>query len=319
MNPLKTMKKSYKQIGNKIVIFSSIMLGSLLALPALADEKSKPFKVEGSLGTQYDSNITVEELDVATSKSDMALLLSADVDYKRALSKKINLNTGYSFSQSLHEDLDQFDRRTHLLSASITYGFDSKTSAGMSFNYADSALDGDGFMSLTRISPFASHYISKKIFIRPALALTDKRFDGQDNRDVDALSMNVDLYYFIDGPKNYLITGYKYTKENADSSAFDYDGHQLKLRWIKRLNLMNMQNKLRLGWRFETRDYDDISSAGGQIRDDTRHRLSADLEIPLQKQTSILLEYEYRNYQSNLDSADFNEHLATVRVQNRIF
>lgn len=313
------MKDSIKSAQLTALMTALPVLGGLTAQPALAQKQVPQAKLEASVGSQYDSNITTEELDISTTTNDIALLLDLDFAYKQPLTKDLSASAAYGFSQSLYKDLDEFDLQSHLLSAGLAYDFDSKTAAGLNYNYADSALDGDGFLSLHRVSPFASRYFSKQLFVRTAYAYTDKRFDGRRNRDASASALDFDVYYFLDGPRNYLIAGYRYKTEEAESARFDYDGFQLKLRWVKRLSEFCEQCKFRLGWRMEQRDYDDISSANGSKRDDTRQRWSADFEIPLRKNTELLLEYEYSDFESNLAAVDYIQHLARVRVNHRFF
>ena len=290
---------------------SCLALSALLQ-PAFAEEKS-PFKVEVSAGVEYDSNISVERLDINTTENDYAALLDLDVDYKKSLTPVATFTAGYSFSQSLHRDLDDFDVQTHLLSTGLTGDFGA-TSAGLNYYYADSTLGGDDFLTLQRVSPFVSHYFSKRVLLRSAFTYTDKSFDGRPTRDADSSALGADLYYFFDGAKHYVSLGYKYEQEDANDRRFEHDSQQLRLRWIKRVSLLARDAKLRLGWRYEQRDYDASNSAGARRRDDDRQRLSAELELPLSKKSYLSLEYEYSDFQSTLDSADYTQHLARVRA-----
>ncbi len=309
----------FNQKNCNLITFSLCLVFHLYSQPALAKASNNSFKLEVSIGGQYDSNIVVEELDVQTTENDVAFLLGIDADYKRSLAPYLDLNVGYSFSESFHSDLQQFDTRNQLLLTGMTYDIDNKTSIGINLNVADSTLDGDGFLSLMQWSPFTGHYLSKRLFIRGALAVTDKKFDGRSSRNTDARGANIDLYYFIDGPKNYLISGYKYKQEESQLSRFNYDAKQVKLRWVKRLEWMGKRSKLKLGWRFEQRQYDKALGSTGMKREDDRQRFSASFKIPLKDNTSLLLEYQYRDYRSNRDSADYSEHVSAINLQHRFF
>jgi len=247
------------------------------------------------------------------------LLLDVDVDYKKSFAKTLNLNVGYSLSQSLHNDLDQFDIQTHRISAKLEVDIATKTSAGVNLNAVDSRLDGKDFIDLKQLSPFIGHYVSKQAFVRSAFDFTYKRFPGRRRRDADAGAFNLDLYYFIHGPRHYLIGGYKYKRENAASSSFDYDAHRYKFRWIRRFSPLGTPAKLKVSWRYENRDYDETSASIGERRKDKRHRWSADLEMPLSAKTSVFIEYEYRDYHSNLASAEYTETLITLGLNHTFF
>ncbi|TQV86236.1 DUF560 domain-containing protein [Exilibacterium tricleocarpae] len=288
-------------------------LAICLAAAALAQPAFSDFSAEVSAGVEYDSNISVERLDINTTESDYAALVDLDLDYKLSLTKAVKVTTGYSFSQSLHQDLDDFDVQTHLFSAGLSSDF-GRTTAGVNYYYADSSLGGDGFLTLQQASPYISHYFTKQVFLRSAFTYTDKDFDGRPARDADAAALGADLYYFIDGSKHYVSFGYKYEDEDANTDRFDHDSQQLRLRWVKRLDILGKESKLKLGWRYEQRDYDAIDSAGTRRRDDDRHRWEAELELPLSKQSYLALEYQYSDYESTLAAADYTQHMARVRA-----
>ena len=71
---------------------------------------------------------------------------------------------------------------------------------------------------------------------------------------------------------------------------------------------------LKLGWRGETRDYSTITPSIGEVRDDDRNRYQAELKIPLGEHFFIQFEYEYSDYSSNLESADYSQNLAALQL-----
>lgn len=296
-----------------LATIASIFVGAAVALPVSAAEQQSPFKAQVSVGLEYDNNIAVEELDISTTANDTALLLDFNLDYEKALDKNTTFNAGYGFSQSLFQDLDNFDIQSHLFSAGVSRDYD-KTSAGVNYYYADSTLGGDGFLDFNRLSPYLSHYFSKKQFLRVAYSYTDKGFDQGIGRDATVDAIEVDFYYFINGPRNYARIGYKFESENADSERFDHDSHHIRVSWIRRIELMGRQPKLKVSWRYEQRDYDSELSANDEQRDDDRHRLAAELEYELNKKTWLTVLHEFSNYKSNLAAADYNQHLTSIRL-----
>lgn len=309
--------KNSKLYSNSIVFALMVGIGAVgTANHAFAENKKSPFKAKASVGIEYDSNISVEELDANTTRSDHAVLLDLDLGYKKRLTNELDVGIGYSLSQSLYDELDQFDIQTHMLSGNLKYDF-GHTSAGVNYYYADSTLDRDDYLTLSQINPFLSHYFTKKWFGRAAYSYSDKKFDGRADRDAQVDAYSGDLYYFIEGAKHYLMVGYKFRQDDAESARFDYDGHQFKLRWVKRLSLMERESKLRMGYVYERRDYDDISSAGMEQRQDDRQRWSADLEFPVYQQGFVRLEYEYSDYDSNIDSLTYTQHIAGLRIGYR--
>ena len=291
---------------------------AVLAIPsAYVAPAYSEFSAKVEAGIEHDSQLSVVELDTATDESDQALTLKLDLDYKTAINKELELSAGYSLSQSLHQDFDEFDIRTHLLSAGAAYTVDSKTTAGVNYYYADSSLDRSDFLTLNRINPYISHYLSKQVFLRGNYGYSDKAFDGNSGRDSEVNDLGGDVYYFLDKNRHYVTAGYRFRQEDSNSARFDFESHQLKLRWVKRVpllqNIAQKDAKLKLGVTYEMRDYDDISSANGEKRDDDRLRFSADLELPIDDDNTVSIDYEYSSFDSNLASVDYTQHLLGIR------
>jgi len=157
-----------------------------------------------------------------------------------------------------------------------------------------------------------SAFLSEKFFARADYTYSDKNFLGRIDRDAENHAGGVDFYYFVDGVKTYLVAGYKYANENAVDPQFDYDAHQFKLRFSQRFPVGSRDAELKLGWRHEARNYDNITPAIGVVRDDDRHRLQAELEVPSTDVFFARAEYEYGDYSSNLPTADYSQHLLGV-------
>ena len=73
-----------------------------------------------------------------------------------------------------------------------------------------------------------------------------------------------------------------------------------------------------IGWLYEQRDYSAATPAIGENRDDDRNRFQAELELPLGDRLFTVLEYEYGGFSSNLESADYDQHVAGLRVGLKI-
>ncbi len=304
-----------------IRITSAVLAGLAcfaLSSPASAETKKSPFGFAASVGVEHDSNISVAELDTSTTQSDNALLLDLDLGYKQRLQKKLTVSADYGFSQSLHDELTQFDIQTHLFSGGLAYDF-GKTDIGVKFYDVDSSLDGDEYLSLQQFSPSLSHYVTRQLFVRAAYTSAEKAFEGREERDADSESYGGDLYYFINGARHYISVGFKFKEDDAQSSAFDYESNTFKLRWVKRVPILGKNTRIKLAYSFENRDYDDPASLGNAgpgdpSREDDRQKAAFELEYPFSKNTYTSLEYEYSDYDSSLASAAYTQHLVDLRV-----
>jgi hypothetical protein len=280
--------------------------------------RSSPFSVEASAGVEYDSNVSVIEIDTATAEGDFAAVLDFAVEYETDLGDKTTLEVGYDFGQDIQFDFTNFNTQTHRGYAEISHDF-GDAEVGASYQLIYSRLGGSGFLRLHRLSPYVASYVGgKRAYVRAAYIYTDKEFIGRADRDGDAHAGSIDVYYFINGLTTYVIGGYRYESENVVSPEFDFNAHNLKARLVQRIPFRGENAKLRAGWRYENRDYNAITPSIGVIRGDSRHRFEVSFEAPLTDVVYAEAEYRFDSFDSNLPSADFNQSVATIRVGGRL-
>ncbi len=278
------------------------------------DVVALPITVEVAAGIQYDDNVSVDELDTNINVGDFAAVFDLDLGYEHSFKQGTELDLGYSFSQRAYFEETDFDLQLHTGSVNLKHNFE-QLDVGASFYATHARLGGDGFLDILQYSPYVTSFLTKKIYIRGAYAYRDKTFDNNPDRDADVHVLEADVYYFLDGVREYFVTGYRYENENTIADQFDFDGHTFDLRYARRFNIGEQAMRLRADWRYEIRNYDSITPSIGEIRDDDRHRLRARMELPLNKRWDLLFEYQYRNYSSNLPGADYTENRIETQVK----
>jgi hypothetical protein len=307
-----------RNISLRIVLLS-LLLASTVPVRAQknrdiesADENSNghsSFSAEVRVGAEYDTNVSVDEVDAASEQSDYAALLGAQFEYQHEFTGGAEISLGYDFTQTLYDEFSNLDRQTHMLSADLKHKVKT-VDIGISYHYIDSLLDNDDFMSIERASPYASMFLSRKIFARAAYVYTDKKIDNRNARDADTDAGELDLYWFRRGLRSYFNFGYRYKDEDANADRFDYKSNSLKLRYIQRFQLFERLAKLELAWRYEDRDYASHTPSIQEDRADDRQRWEIDLEIPVLEDAAILFYYKFSDYDSNLPRADYLQHVA---------
>ncbi len=302
----------------KIILISAVLMSGVsahaLAQPAKTEERlESPFSVDVSAGVEYDSNISVNEIDSSTGADDFAAVLDADLEFETELGEDTEFGLGYSFSQSLHADFTNFDIQSHFASAELSHDF-GEFDVGAAYRFIYTRLGGDGFLVMQQVSPYLTKFFGKKLFMRADYTYTDKDFENRIDRDAAVHAGGADIYYFLNGVNTYFVAGYKYEDEDAIDPQFDFQSHNVKARLSQRFPMGERDAKLKLGWRYESRDYSSITPSIGAIRDDSRHRFQAELEIPITDSVYTSLEYEYSDFTSNLPSADYTQNLAGARL-----
>lgn len=284
-----------------------------LATEAAEEASRTAFSAEVGIGAEYDSNVSVDELDVTASESDYALILDAELKLEQQLTESTDLTLTYDFSQARYDTFSLVDRQTHLLGAD--FGADlGAVNTGLTLYYINARLDGEAFLEYYRGSPYISGFLAKKWFARGAYVYSDKTIEQNPGRDAESHAGEFDLYFFNRGLRSYFNLGYKFKDEDAREGRFDHRSNSLKLRYIHRFDVMEEVLKLELSWRYENRDYSSITPSIGEKRDDDRHRWKVDLEYPFLERGTFQIYAGYADYESNYPRADYDQHVVGTRL-----
>lgn len=281
-----------------------------------AAERAREWKFELGAGGEYDSNVTVDEVDLSSGLGDQAVVLDLGVGVKQPFGSTSTFSLNYDLSQSSYREFSRVDRQTQILGADLGREI-GRNNAGLSAYYVDSRLDGEGFLEFLRLSPSLSGFLARRWFARVAYVYSERRIADRPQRDADTHSGEFDLYYFHRGLRSYFNLGYRYRDEDAVAPELDFASHFLKLRYIRRIDFLERRLKAELALRYEQRDYRSPEPTIGEARDDGRLRIKADLEIPLLEHFAWQFYASYGDYASNLPRADFTQTIVGTRLQLR--
>jgi len=265
------------------------------------------------VGGEYDSNVSVTEVDTSSGEGDRAAVFEAGVRGRRRIGERSEVTINYDFSSTLYEEFGNVDRQTHLGGALFTHNLGPAT-IGMSGYLIHSRLDGNAFLDYRRFSPSVSGFVAKKWFLRGALVTSRRNISGRNERDADSEAFEADLYYFWRGLRSYFNVGYRWRQEDAVAGEFDFESHGLKLRYIQRVDLLGRQGKAELSWRYEDRDYGEPTPEIDELRRDQRSRWKLDFSMPLTDRLKLELYTSYGNYRSNLPRVDFTQSVTGFRA-----
>lgn len=263
-------------------------------------------------GVEYDSNVSVEEVERSSNRSDYAFTLEAGAGIEQTLSSRAAVELTYDYSASRYQTFSEVDRQTHILGTGFNWKFDA-LDTDLSVYYIHSRLDGKKFLELYRASPAISGFLSRRWFLRGAYVYQDKTVEERELRDAITHSAEADLYYFARGLRSYINIGYRYKDETAQANQLDYESSSLKLRYVRRVEMFSKLAKLELSLRYEDRNYLFDTPSIGARRADERYRFGADLEIPVTAKAAVQLYYGYGDYQSNLERVDYTQDIAGTR------
>jgi len=270
------------------------------------------FNAELSVGGEYDSNVTLDEVDLNSSQSDYALNMSAKLESHTALSTAAELDLSYNYSQSWYSEFSEVNRQTHILGSNFELDM-GVLDSGISLFYIDSRLDKEKFLTFYRVSPSLAGFVSKKWFLRGAYVYSDKTIERSSRRDASSNAGEFDIYYFHRGLRSYFNVGIQFKDDDAKAAEYDYSSGNLKLRYIHRFDLFSKFATLELAFRYEDRDYKSPTPSINENRSDQRQRWRIDLEIPVIERGAIKFYGAYSNYKSNLPRADYKQNIVGTR------
>ena len=151
------------QWPSNTVRFSCALLAWGFAVSTYAGEESSTtrFSAEVGFGAEYDSNVSIDELDASINQSDYALSVDAELEVEQQLSATTDLTLTYDFSQNNYDRFSNLDRQTHRVGADINSGL-GPVNTGLSLYYINARLDNEAFLEYYRASPYVSGFLAKK-------------------------------------------------------------------------------------------------------------------------------------------------------------
>lgn len=299
----------------RLALNVSAAVAALQGASAFAKDE-KPLSLIITAGAEYDSNVSVDQADLLTRQGDTAVVLGVAAKYKVALGEDSSLSFGYDFDQSLHTDLSAFDLQTHTAS----FGADTKVGGlglGADYSFSHILLGGNSFLDIQQAGPSISGFLTKSIYLRASYVYLDKNFKLSDNRDATAHQGSGDAYYFFMKNKGFINIGGRYGTENAVDLALDYSSFQVGSVVQLPLPLLSDGAKVKFGYAYRERNYDNITPVIGAVRHENRSTYKVDAVVPFTEHLSFKPEYRYVDRNSNFASSNYTENVVTGALSYR--
>ena len=302
-------------MNGRILVKKLLITGVFLLPPIALAAGGLSTSAEFDVGYGYDSNVSVDDVDLSTNIGDQLYDLRVAGDLKYEVNDELSFSGGLTLTDKRYDTFDQYDGRLTLATIAAT----KKSGAlewGLTARFIDYQLDGDGLLELKQVSPTLSWFPSKKTFVRVSYELSDESYDANRGRDNDRDELGFSFYYFVSGLRHYVTLQAEVAREVATTDQFSKDVRQLRLAWYRRLDVFGRNARFKLGYRYQERDYDEgVNVSIGDFRADTRHRYEVELDVPLNKHWSVRSEVVYNDYESNFQSADYTQQMYQITVK----
>jgi hypothetical protein len=266
-------------------------------------------------GTEYDSNLSVIELDQFSTQSDWAAVLNARLNGRWKATDKFELKGGYSYLSKTYQDYENFDLAVQQLFADASYQF-APVTIGASFHNADAELADKDLLTLQQTSLYASRLFNQRVFLRGAVNFQDKEFPGNGGRNARNTGFSGDIFVFFNKGATLIATGFSREEEDANQAQYDYDATSLRASISHKFPVWGKSSKVQLGMRYHNRDYLTNTPADNSAeefrRADTHRVTTLEWEINLTPKIIATSKIERGNYKSNLAAADYSETLGSI-------
>ncbi|MBI5641518.1 MAG: hypothetical protein HZA17_13945 [Nitrospirae bacterium] len=284
----------------------------------------KSWALNIAAGGQYDSNVVLNAEDSPlpqgiSRKSDWRAIIFLKGKYN--LTNRANTEgfIGYSFYQSLHSKLSDFNVSQHLLEVSAGYKVSSKVhlNGKYSFEYVfvggddyDSAhsltpsvtfFEGSGFSSTIEYRYRKSHYINSELF--------SNNSERTGSNNLLGIVQTIPLHASAS-----LRAGYYHDVDATEKEFWHYRGDKGKLD----LQISFPQNiSLFVAGEYYSKAYKGMDSLSGEKRKDRVSTLSVAATRVLSERYSLTVGQMYTRNKSNMDPFDYKRSITSLFLNAR--
>jgi len=282
--------------------------------PSVVAQEENPFKLEAEVGARYDDNITVDETDANSRQGDSSFLFRANLGADLIDKKKFSFSGSYSFSQSLHDELTDFDLQIHGLSVQAKTKV-GKVNTALNYRFNFIKLGGEDFLEINSIRPNIGWLVAKKTYLTASYEYREHSFKNiaQQDRNANRHSGAAKAYFLLGKGKNFTL-GYKVGRHKATTADLSYWVHTADAGLKLPVKVADRTATYRLRYQYRQKDYSGFDVDIGAVRGDKRHTMRTSFNVPFGNNFAAELEYSYEISNSNLASIDYNSNRVTFRL-----
>jgi hypothetical protein len=287
--------------------------------------KKKPWSINVSAAFQYDSNVVIKAHDGPmpegiSEKSDIRTISAISGGYDLISAEKFTGSLGYSFYQSFHKDLSEFNVQAHGGRAGAIYDITDVVALKGLYTFDYTRVGGEEYGRVHELSASVRVTEAQGTSTTVEYIYGDNRFRNSENflsnsertgeTNSGGLVQSVSL-----GSRISTRLGYYYSDVSTREDYRDYEGHKGFMNASLSLPL-----KLSVGLygEYELRDYEEESPDYEIKREDEEYTYSLELSKGVGDSVSVSLSHTIVNNNSNVDAYEYDRSISGVMVRVRL-
>lgn len=281
----------------------------------------KNWSINFSAGAQYDSNVILQNSGVTlpegiSRKSDWRGVFYIDGRYTPEITSNLMIGPSYSFYQSIHSKLHDFNVQQHLPGLNIIYNPKGGPDIRFEYKFEYTTVGGDDYVYSNSFSPMISFSEGKGFITLLTYKYHIKDFKNtelfKENSERDGFNHLVGLMQYYTGDKLTLYAGYTFDSDHAEKKYWSYQGHSVDAGLI--LN-MGYGFDISLTGKYYKKYYRQDFPSEGKKRKELNIIYSIDLTKRLTKNLSILIGWLYDATYANIKVFDYRRNITTLLLQ----
>jgi len=281
------------------------------------EKRTKPFAFKGSLGVEYDDNVTLQPVDEDISGISDKEDERAVVNLKftgRNFSPSGEFGASYSFYQSLHQDLTEYNVQGHtgtLYFVSNLRPFQPL----VQYDYDYYSVDNDEYLEKHTLIPslnisVASPHITQLYFQYERFNYLVSVEEDEYDRSANANAFGANQFFSIVDGKGYVKIGAEYKDSDAEGDDWDYSGSKFSLTLYSPTPIDKMS--VEIGGEQSYSNFDNEDSFFGDTRKDTTSTGWVELMYKLSDNWDVGLNYRHIDNRSNIDFYEYRRNITSL-------
>lgn len=279
----------------------------------------KRWAVDLRAGFQYDDNVLLGPEEAAlpagvSGRSDWRAVIFLMGQYFLPLGEKLGAAASYSFYQTLHADLSDYNSTVHEAELGALYKIAGGSELRGTYGFRHVSVGGDEYYYAHRVSPSVVIKEGKGFSTEVKYAYSDSTFKeggifvGNSERTGENHLAGL-LQSIALGRRLSADLGYSYDVDSAEKDYWDYKGNKLHLDV-----LLKLDGELDLGLygEYYKKDYDGIHPLSGVSREDEVQTYMLSVKKRLSKTHSVSAAQRYVRNKSNIYGYDYERAITSL-------